>query len=566
MDNPFTRDAMVHAKILEKCGSEQAHAMILDIIFAYQNGHGPTNSEHFNNRLRDAVLKLCQNKSGLPDNYYQDLLHAARRENISGFLSSPVPSNVMSNSLARHHEPPMGSPLSHKRQTSQLQIPKRPSSSSSGCFSTFSPRTSPSTIFSWPEASREIIKVLDPNNTGTEHTFSVKYTGQNKDTLGLHFIMQKTLDTKFEYHKSTMCDELCVSHLDAPGPAHVFRTNRCTTLQWYRPEWRDQNDFSTETYTFYIVDDVISPEILLGNACPLPTREHSENGSYPCQASKGTGSAVITRLETILPQYHRGSYVPASSYQSHEQTQAQHPVFRPHQQTPPNAPLYDRVYQPQPQGFALPRAGTFDNRFNSGPGAPTTTQEPNPLQSYDLKSQSHAPIPPHIQNDASNPMKSYDPKSQSQAPLMPHLQKDVNATSGSAFGSVPAPNFQGPSPAQPVFNKPSPPDNNDNGKSLKTVSVDWHFGSTDLSWDFDLSNPSTELQDTMNEIFDDYLEMKVKEHSYKLEFRMPPSEKMTPFIFKMNDIEAHVNRIIAWLRTKADKQHFECTIIQRTGT
>jgi len=169
-----------------------------------------------------------------------------------------------------------------------------------------SPRTPPSTIYSGKsesKASPEYIKVFDGNRSGDLHKFLVKYTGQYTGEPRLNFIKRESLD-RLKYYAEAQCEELLqVSHPDAPLPTRIFRASHYTTLEWFRPQWRSLNDNSTEEYMFHIVEDLDFFDILLGDPGPLPTREPSDNCSYPsvpntekvltvCNSDNATGMAL----------------------------------------------------------------------------------------------------------------------------------------------------------------------------------------------------------------------------------------------------------------------------------
>jgi len=141
------------------------------------------------------------------------------------------------------------------------------------------------------------------NRSGDLHKFLVKYTGQYTGEPRLNFIKRESLD-RLKYYAETQCEELLqVSHPDAPFPTRIFRASHYTTLEWFRPQWRYLNDNSTQEYMFHIVEDLDFFDILLGEPGPLPTREPSDNCSYPsgpnikkvltvCNSDNATGMAL----------------------------------------------------------------------------------------------------------------------------------------------------------------------------------------------------------------------------------------------------------------------------------
>jgi hypothetical protein len=208
-------------------------------------------------------------------------MRAAREKDFSDFSPPEASSSVLPDTDMS--EASIGSPLLQQPQQQKTSLRVHPTYAQ---FPTpqFPPRTPPPSIWEGNSASgssTEFIQIIDPAN-GAEHPFPVKYTGLYTRGRRFNFISAEAVK-RFHDPKLTSCD-FSEHHGDAPAPSYLFVSTCFIELQWYRREWLESGDNSTEWYRFYIVNCQMPFPVLLGDPCPRSTRVPSEYCSYTLSA------------------------------------------------------------------------------------------------------------------------------------------------------------------------------------------------------------------------------------------------------------------------------------------
>ncbi|KAE9366655.1 hypothetical protein N431DRAFT_445368 [Stipitochalara longipes BDJ] len=331
-------ELFVHAQILVKFDQRRAIDLIVNMILSSQSGHGPPGSADFSKVLKEEVIKLCNHRV----KNYNQVMYAARQGEFRDLLPRDS-SHILRDNNTSHE--PSRSPLLMQQHPARLPAAPSPP---------FVSPTPPASVYSGNSENRssvEHIRVLDRTSGTKEHQFSVKYSG-----LGLNFIRAKALE-QLDGWSLEQCEQVREVSLDATGRDHLFITNCCTRLAWYRPQWREADDMRTEEDIFYIVENLNSVVVLMGESRPRQPLALPERGMYEglrqYESHRGDHSFVNPTASYLLP---------VGGTPQYYEPRLEHVT-----QPDPPRDFSSRLHQPQPQAGFPPQQPAYnvETRFQS---------------------------------------------------------------------------------------------------------------------------------------------------------------------------------------------------------